>query len=248
MKLNNRGFAISTMMYMILILALLIMAMVLATLNSRNKILNNLKQKVQEEVNDDSLSSNCICTGVKNYNAYEVGDLYNCDVSNTESYQFYIIKDNDTTVDLVMSEPLTFDTGNYGDKDDVKTESKVAYITEKDYNEYNIYNPITALKVLKRITDNWFYLDSRTDSIANNTLTIDYTNYKARLLSFTDISPYVENNKLSIDFIKDTMTSTIYNNDKIYSIVDNTISIDKSVIDEYSIVPVITVSKDKIKK
>lgn len=248
MKLNNRGFAISTMMYMILILALLIMTMVLAILNSRNKILNNLKQRVQNEVNDDSPSFNYICTGVKNYNSYEVGDLYNCDVSNTETYQFYVIKDNDNTVDLVMSEPLTFDTGDYGKEDDVKTESKVAYITETDYSEYNIYNPITALKVLKRITDNWFYIDSRTDTVSNNELTIDYTNYKARLLSFSDISSYVENNKLSIDFIKDTMTSTIYNNDKIYSIVDNTISIDKSVIDEYSIVPVITVSKDKIKK
>lgn len=248
MKLNNRGFAISTMMYMILVLALLIMTLVLAILNSRSKILNNLKEKVQNEVNDTSVNTNYICIGVNKYDAYEVGDLYDCDVSNTESYQFYIIKDNDTTVDFVMSEPLTFDIGDYGKVDDVKTESKVAYITENDYNEYNIYNPITALKVLKRITDNWFYLDVRTDSIINNGLSIDYKNYRARLLSFSDISQYIEDNSLKLDFIKDTMTSTIYNDDKIYSIVNNTVSVSASASEEYNIVPVITVSKDKIKK
>ena len=79
-------------------------------------------------------------------------------------------------------------------------------------------------------------------------MSIDYKNYRARLLSFSDISQYTEDNSLKLDFIKDTMTSTIYNDDKIYSIVNNTVSVSASASEEYNIVPVITVSKDKIKK
>ena len=78
-----------------------------------------------------------------------------------------------------MAEALTFGKGNYGAADDVKTDSKVAYITDTDYSVSNVYKPITALKVLKRITDNWFYLDDRTDTVND----IDYTGYKARLIA-----------------------------------------------------------------
>ena len=241
MKLNNRGFAISTMMYMILVLALSIIACALAVLATRNKILSKLKNDVQKEINDNDNLSDYICIG-KN-ESIELGNKYTCVVSNTEKYDFYVTDVKSDSVDLIMGESITFNKGNYGSNNDVITESKVAYINNSDYEENNVYLPITALKVLKRITDNWFYLDTRTDTIDN----IDYTGYKARLLAFRDISDLVNGSDIIKDYVSDTMTSTIYNNDKIYSLSKNKVITDKTVSDEYEIVPVITVLKSKIK-
>lgn len=241
MKLNNRGFAISTMMYMILILVLSLVACALAILSSRSMVLNKLKNDVQSEINDTDSAYDYICFG-KNQ-SMQLGNKYLCKVSNTEEYGFYVTDINTDTVDLMMKESITFNKGNYGDNEDVVTESKVAYINDRDYEVAQSYTPVTALKVLKKITDNWFYLDNRTDTIDN----IDYTGYKARLLSFNDISDLVTGNDINADYVSDTMTSTIYNSNKIYSIENKKVITNKGVNEEYKIVPVITVSKDKIK-
>lgn len=242
MKLNNRGFAISTMMYMILILAITLTATFLIILNGRSKVLNNLRNKVQNDINDIGNVNDYICIGNNNGNN-QVGDKYTCTVSNTEEYDFYVISSDSASVNLVMAEALTFGKGNYGADDDVKTDSKVAYITDTDYSVSNVYKPITALKVLKRITDNWFYLDDRTDTVND----IDYTGYKARLIALSDINNYVSEDKLTIDFIPDTLTSTISSDNNIYSISDNKLINNTTVTDEYKVVPIITVGVDKIK-
>ena len=196
MKLNNRGFAISTMMYMILILAITLTATFLIILNGRSKVLNNLRNKVQNEINDTGNVDNYICVGNNTSENFQVGDKYTCSVSNTEEYDFYVISSDSASVNLVMSEALTFGKGNYGADYDVKTESKVAYITETDYSVSNVYKPITALKVLKRITDNWFYLDDRTDTVND----IDYTGYKARLIAFLKFNIII--NEIKVEYLK----------------------------------------------
>lgn len=43
MKLNNKGFAISTVMYMILIMAIVLLTLTLALLSSRKLVLNKIK-------------------------------------------------------------------------------------------------------------------------------------------------------------------------------------------------------------
>ena len=234
--MNNKGFAISTMMYMILILGLTIVAIVIAMFNTRGNILSKLRNDVQNEIND-TVDNDYVCVGINTSGTYTVGDKYNCSVSNTEDYDFYVLSNNGDNVNLIMSESITFDKGNYGNSDDVVTNSKVAYITDTDYEEINEYKPTTALKVLKRITDNWFNIDSRSD----NTDYIDYANYKARLLSYSDIT------NDNIENITDTLTSTIYENNKIYSVVSNEINNEKLVTDEFNIVPVITIAKTKLK-
>ena len=240
MKLGNKGFAISTIMYMILILALVITACALAVLNSRSNILNKLKDNVQKQINDQNEEENFICKLKEGSLEYSIGNLYSCNVSNTEEYDFYLLSQTDAEVNLIMEDKLIFDSGSYSEDVSVSTESLVKYSSEAT-------NPKDALLVLKTITDNWFYLDDRKDTIVDGNNTIDYTGYKARLLTFNDISAYVDSNELTIDFISDTLTSSIYNNDLIYSISDNKVIIDKKTIDEYNIVPVITVSKEKIK-
>ena len=236
---NNKGFAISTMMYMILILGLTIVAIVLAMLSVRGNILNKLKNNVQDEVNDTA-SSDYICEGIDTDGTYSVGSKYKCSVSNTEEYDFYVLSSDSTKVNFVMGESLTFGTGSYDDEDedanDVVVDSKVAYITDDDY-ESGAYKPVTALKVLKRITNNWYYLDDRADTFDS----INYSGYKARLLAYSDISNDI------IDYIEDTLTSTVYQDNKIYSIADNEVKNNKLVSDKYHIVPVITILKEKIK-
>ena len=240
MKLGNKGFAISTIMYMILILALVITACALAILSSRSNILNKLKESAQNEINNISKGADFICKLKEGNKEYAIGNLYSCDVSNTEEYNFFLLANNEKTVDLIMEDNLIFSTGTYSEDVSVSTLSKVRYSIKET-------NPKDALLVLKTITDNWFYLDSRKAIIIDGNNTIDYTGYKARLLTFNDIKNYVNDDNLTIDFISDTLTSSIYNNDLIYSISDNKVIIDKKTTDEYSIVPVITVSKEKIK-
>ena len=57
---NNRGFAISTMMYMILILGLTIVAIVLSMFNTRGNVLSKLRSNVQDEINDTIESVNIV--------------------------------------------------------------------------------------------------------------------------------------------------------------------------------------------
>lgn len=234
---NNKGFAISTMMYMILILGLTIVAIVLAMLSVRGNILAKLRNNAQDEINDVE-ESDYICEGIDTDGTYSAGSKYNCSVSNTEDYDFYVLTSNSNYVTLVMGESLKFGTGDYDsdDIDDVVSDSKVAYITDDDY-ESGSYKPITALKVLKSITDNWFYLDNRVDTIDG----INYNGYKARLLTYSDITNGI------LEHIDDTLTSTIYQDNKIYSISNNEVKNDKLVSDKNHIVPVITVAKTKIK-
>ncbi len=225
---NNRGFAISTMMYMILILGLTIVAIVLSMFNTRGNVLSKLRSNVQDEIND-TIESDYVCVGIGTNGEYNVGDKYTCSVSNTEEYDFYVISSDNDNVNLVMSEALLFENG--------KSSNKVAYITDSDYEESGEYKPVSALKVLKSNTSNWFYIDNRTDTVDG----VSYNNYKARLLSNSDIT------SSNIEYISDTLTSTIVTDNKIYSIVSNEVNNEKIVTDLFNIVPVITVSKSKLK-
>ena len=235
---NSRGFAISTIMYMILILGLTIVAIVLAMLSVRGNILSKLRSNVQDEVND-TVEADYICVGINTDKSYSVGSKYKCSVSNTEEYDFYVLSSEADSVNLVLEEPLSFGTGDYDNDDtnDVEVDSKVAYITDTDYDTAGNYKPITALKVLKNATDNWFYLDSRTGSYDG----VDYNNYKARLLAYSDIT------NDNIKYIGNTLTSTLYQDNKIYSVDGNEIKNDKTVSDKFNIIPVITVLKSKMK-
>ena len=225
---NNRGFAISTMMYMILILGLTIVAIVLSMFNTRGNILSKLRSNVQDEIND-TIESDYVCVGIDTNGEYNVGDKYTCSVSNTEEYDFYVIASDTDNVDLIMSDALIFENG--------KNSNKVAYITDSDYEESGEYKPVSALNVLKSNTNNWFYIDNRTDNVDG----VSYTNYKARLLSYSDIT------SSNIEYISNTLTSTIYEDNKIYSVVNNEVNNEKIVTDLFNIVPVITISKSKLK-
>ncbi len=55
MKLNNKGFAISTIMYIILVLAVILITLSLSMLSSRRLILDKIRQESLNNVYDDTL-------------------------------------------------------------------------------------------------------------------------------------------------------------------------------------------------
>ena len=61
MRLNNKGFAISTIMYIILVIAVVLISLSLASLGNRKLILDKLKSEVLNDIYDDA-----ICMAVSN--------------------------------------------------------------------------------------------------------------------------------------------------------------------------------------
>ncbi len=53
MKLNNKGFAISSIMYIILVMAILIITITLSVLSSRKLVLDKLRSEVSNKINQD---------------------------------------------------------------------------------------------------------------------------------------------------------------------------------------------------
>ena len=82
MKLNNKGFAISTVMYMILIMAVVLISLILAVLSSRKLVLDKIKDEtlndiyVQKSVSFSNDSWETIAANVRagNLDNYNVGD------------------------------------------------------------------------------------------------------------------------------------------------------------------------------
>ena len=57
MKLNNKGFAISTIIYMILIMAVILITLTLTLLSSRKLILDKAKQEARDNIYDVQMIS-----------------------------------------------------------------------------------------------------------------------------------------------------------------------------------------------
>ena len=81
MKLNNKGFAISSIMYIILIMAVILISVTLAILSSRKLILDKIKQEVVYNIytstrsfSEDSWETIAENVQAGNLSAYKVGD------------------------------------------------------------------------------------------------------------------------------------------------------------------------------
>ena len=105
-KINNKGFAISTIIYSILIIAILIMGMLYSTIAFRKKTSSDFTHKVEEELNNLEIKSYTICkkSTALHYSfgklysgdTLEVGDAFDCDVNgdgafDTENERFYYL-------------------------------------------------------------------------------------------------------------------------------------------------------------
>ena len=178
MKLNNKGFAISTIMYMILILAVILIIAILSILSARKLVLDKLKKEVADSINVPIEAPETICKAVDTSKAGSVkrGTEYKCQVNSTTSYNFYVLSTDGDNVSLLMNGLL---------KDDVY------FLVSQGYDE-----PVTkeyswnfhAESLVEDLTSGWFYIDNLNEDFEDfQGYTINLTG-KARLPRYSEIS------------------------------------------------------------
>ena len=147
MKLNNKGFAISSIMYIILVLAVILIALTLAILSSRKLILDKLKNEALKNIYPP-------CSLVEG-EANTVGSKYLCKVKDKmeegfeDGYYFYVLSHNeDGTTNLIMER-------NICDDGTVATQDKLCLTKWYASSKSNSYGPVTALEYVHEATKGW---------------------------------------------------------------------------------------------
>lgn len=109
-KLNNKGFAISALIYSILIMAVLIMGLLYSTLVFRKKSTSDFTHNVEKDLTNREITGYTICKRaetlhkvdgtdigrIQNSDTLKPGDAFDCDVTATnnykpETYRFYYL-------------------------------------------------------------------------------------------------------------------------------------------------------------
>lgn len=184
MRINNKGFAISSIMYLILVFALILMVTTLALLSSRKLILDKMKKNVSIDINSDSnfgdptvipdgylcAKSSSILVSTSPYEEYL--DTYVCNVAYDESsnkytkYTFYklgVSQFNSSVTRLILSG--YYDAKKYSYYD---AESKMSNLA----NSWNLTSGVT----LPFLEDDTYGSQSKVNIIANT-----YWLFKERL-------------------------------------------------------------------
>jgi len=230
MKLNNKGFAISSIMYIILVFAIILIALTLAIFSSRKLILDKQRDEALHEIYKTKYKNGDVV-----YFDVEKGvgckvEEYNITNSNTGYNGF---SNKVSTTDTTLTDKLETQNSclkfyvfndNGGDRVnlllDHNTTATIEWITQLDYNDDTSWNnnimnnkgPLTLLKQLEIDTKDWKgtltplkYTIDQTKSTSKSNYTIDYSNYKARIISAREITRITKN--LSWD---ENVQSTLY--------------------------------------
>ncbi len=164
MKKNN-GFAISSIIYALLILFLALVLLILANLASRKAMFDKEKRDILSRFDGDkqtvcrpstTLSSPSAIIVTSDDNKFAIGAQYDCELGDGVPRIFYVLEETSTKVSLIMNQ-------NLGDP--------VAWISKEDYvatggleNEYNLgqtnKGPITVTRTLAERTTSWNKLKS----------------------------------------------------------------------------------------
>ena len=165
-KINNKGFAISTIIYSILIIAILIMGMLYSTIAFRKKTSSDFTHKVEEQLNNLEVKSYTICKKATskhqdkygtliNGDTLVVGAAFDCDVNgdgefNSDSERFYYLSpENGTSSDNIV---LIYYSNTYTDAGNSITTPnnnlKIAYDEEASSSTTNQVSPKKAKEFL----------------------------------------------------------------------------------------------------
>ena len=110
MKLNNKGFAISSVMYSLLILAISLMFGIIAVLVSRKMTLDKIKINVKKDVNGETINTPTEYTGVP-AGSYQKGQdiMY-------AGLNWKVLNDNGANVTVVLDDAVSIsaDSVNFG--------------------------------------------------------------------------------------------------------------------------------------
>ena len=98
---NNKGFAISSVVYAMLVLFLGLILLILGNLASRKAMFDKEKKDILSRFNNgDNVEELCTLT---EGNLYEAGSKYVCDVGDGELKTFYALETNGDNVSLIMN-------------------------------------------------------------------------------------------------------------------------------------------------
>lgn len=176
-KLNNKGFAISTMLYGLLILIVLIIAMILSTMafnrkNSREfseQIVENLETKENYFYTNQNIvvaytydANNCVtgdedaCQQISlttsNTNI-PAGTIIKYKVNDTDIVTFHVMYDNGSTLTMQSQKNIV---------DGINWISTADYGTDRNTTLYNDKGPLTILNALEKATSNWTNVNDQT--------------------------------------------------------------------------------------
>ena len=249
MRLNNKGFAISTIMYLILVLVVILMVSTLFILSSRNLILDRQKAEVLNNiyklcnpVTEETLTrkSDGSPLGQVPTGQYLPGDEYICNVDGVNKYHFYILSTDGNNVKLIMASNYDSTTQAWCISGSLSTcnadglTSKINEIKKKWTNipESQIELPAANQIALATGNSSWTGLSSY--SLETAPWLYDY------LYNSSGENPH------SIAQVKGYWTSSIYDSSIAWYVSgDGKLSNDNSVSDstDYGVRPVVTFTK-----
>ena len=223
---NNKGFAITSIIYAMLILFLGLIFLILGNLASRKAMFDKEKNEILSRFNGDE----------DGFKIYKNGEVVYFDVDNGTKCSNYTETQSNTGT---KSGCMKFYAFNDDGKDTVNlildhnTTAKATWITKEDYIaaggedlssdkgacqlgkicSKNKYGPLTLLTQLKNDTKSWvgtktpsnYTMDQSTQK-SNANYTIDYSSYKARLITAQEIAkitgntPWNEKTAASYDY------------------------------------------------
>ena len=158
---NNKGFAISSVVYAMLILFLGLILLILGNLASRKAMFDKEKNEILSKFNgydqsvctpSTSLSNSSAVLVTGDSNKFAIGAEYKCELGDGVSRIFYVLEETSTKVSLIMSENLGSDVA-WVSKDDYLASGG----TESEYGSLGKVNkgPITLKKTLAERTEGW---------------------------------------------------------------------------------------------
>ncbi len=205
MKLNNKGMAISGILYSILVLFLVLLFGILALLASGKYTFDKLKNDITNK-----LSGNIVVSGEipSTYTVYSngtavyfnpvsgakctVGEAVSTTGTKTGCMKWYTFNDGGASTDTIN---LILDHN---------TTALVAWNSTAS----NISGPTNVMTQLSSDTSSWAGVPTRTDSysVSNGTATytINYSTYKARLIKASEIATITGNS----GFVEETATDS----------------------------------------
>lgn len=196
--MKQKGFAISGILYSVLILFLALLVGIMTTLAKQKILLDKIKLEVNQRLNQIKEAPEPVPTPKPEYfcEAGEATDLENlsygnsftCELGDGESRTFYFLEEKDGNIYLILNQNLG---------DNVAWISKEDYIsaggTEANYGTHgnSDLGPITVEAQLKNQTRNWVYLTEEQIllptgtqlSVAGGDTAWNIDNYTAEVLS-----------------------------------------------------------------
>lgn len=179
MKLNNRGIAITSVVYMILVLGIILILTTLGMLSSRKLVLDKIKKDTYSEIMSVEEITTYYPDGTEVYFNVTTGKKCDTDASlstvgtNVGCMKFYAFGDdaiNKTKINLILDHNTT------------------AYSAWTDLNtEENTLGPINVLEHLKNDTQTWVGVLPQPNYVYSN-YRIDYTGLNARLITIEEIN------------------------------------------------------------